>query len=187
MLPSLLRWMMPVMQSPSSDRYGIPSNYFGAVDDEFYGVVGRIVLVASLVELQLFHLLSTLDGRAGAQERHAGTPTTTMIRECRRRVAGEPDLGGPGFALLDRAAVAFENRHDIVHNSWPHPTLDSAYGWRPAPVRLRGAGGPWTVDVKINQDQLQALIAELVALAGALATFRQEVLNQRLRRSAGAS
>jgi hypothetical protein len=175
------------MQPPSSDRYGVPSKYFGTVDDEFYGIVGRVVLLASLVELQLFHLLSTLDGKVGAQERHAGTQATTLIKECRRMLVAEPNLGDAGLALLDRASVAFEKRHDIVHNSWPHPTLDAAYGWRPAPARLRGDDGRWTVDVETNEDQLRALITVLVALADALAVFRQEIVNERFRRSASES
>jgi hypothetical protein len=173
------------MQPWGSDDYGIPGNYFGAVANEFYSVVGRIVLLASLVELQLFHLLCTLAGRgAKAQEEYAGESASVMINKCRRLLAGEPDVNGTGTELLDRAKAASETRNNIVHNSWPKPIMEHAYGWRP--VRLREDGG-WIDEIEYDEAKLRALITELVGLAADLAAFRQRVEDQRFRRSAGAS
>lgn len=84
------------MRLRTSDRYEIPGNYFGAVDDEFYGVARHIVALASLIELQLLQVLCTLDGKANTQERYAGTPTTPVIDECRKLVGSEPNLGETG-------------------------------------------------------------------------------------------
>lgn len=43
------------------DRWGVPSNMSGAVDEDFFGLVGRIVLVAALLEKRLYVLYSQLD------------------------------------------------------------------------------------------------------------------------------
>jgi hypothetical protein len=177
----------PRRLAPSSDRYGIPGNYFGHVDDDFYGVVGRIVMLASLVELKLFELLCTLDGQPGAHERYAGKPAGAVITECQRLLANERDLQGTGIALLDRAKSALEVRHGVVHNAWPYPSLEQAYGWRPAPLRLRSDDGQWITDVETNQGELRTLITQLVELVEELPAFRQRIEDQRWRRSAGAS
>jgi hypothetical protein len=169
----------------TTDPYGIPGNYFGGVGDGFYGVVGRIVMLASLVELQLFHLLCTLDAKPQAQDRYAGKPAKQMIDWCRELLADERDLHDAGTAVLDRVGSALDRRNDVVHSSWPHPTLERAYGWRPAPLRLRSNDGQWTAEVETSEGKLRKMISELVQLVDELAAFRQRIEDERWRRSAG--
>ena len=173
--------------APAADRYGIPATYFGRVDDDFYGLVGRIVMLASLVELQLFYLLCTLYAMPQAQERYAGKPAKQMIDSCRKLLANEPDVHDAGDGLLDRVQSALESRHNIVHSSWPNPTLERAYRWRPAPKQLRSDDGQWIAEVTTKEGKLLELISELVQLVDTLPKYRQHVENQRQRRSAGAS
>lgn len=55
------------------DAFGIPAGFFGAVPEEFFGVIGRIVLLAGLLEQRVLALVWTLDP---TEEQHvqAGQP-----------------------------------------------------------------------------------------------------------------
>jgi hypothetical protein len=171
----------------TTDLYGIPGDYFSGVDHGFYGVVGRIVMLASLVELQLFHLVCTLDAKPRAQERYAGKPARQMIDRCRELLADERDPYDAGTALLDRVESAVDRRNEVVHSSWPHPTLHRAYGWRPAPLRLRSDDGLSIAEVETDEGKLRDLIGELVQLVAELPAFRQRIEDERWRHSAGVS
>jgi hypothetical protein len=152
---------------PVSDRYGIPDNYVGQVEDDFFGIVGRIVMLASLVELKLFDLLCTLDFKP--QDQHAGKPAGEMIKQCRDQLeAHEAALRDTAVALLDRVAAALEQRNSVVHSAWPNPTLDRAFGWRPGRPRRQSDDGRWTVEIETDELKLTEVIAELVLLVDAL-------------------
>ena len=51
------------------DDYGIPNNMFGPVPDVFFATVGRVVMVASLLEVRLLDLLTELDRASQEQAR----------------------------------------------------------------------------------------------------------------------
>jgi hypothetical protein len=44
-----------------SDRFGVPANMFGPVPDDFYGLVGCIALVSTLLEDKVMTKLYSLD------------------------------------------------------------------------------------------------------------------------------
>lgn len=112
-----------------ADRYGIAETLFGPVDDEFYGLMGRIVMVATLVEDRVLMLLWSVDTEP--QPTHAGKPfrqLTTLIRD---RIEGLPDgVRSDIAAVVTRASDAMDRRNEFVHSLWPNPTLEQAQGWR---------------------------------------------------------
>lgn len=57
------------------DRFGVPDNMFGPMPEDFYSAVGRVVLIAALLEVKLVDLLNTLDR----------VPQTTHARQAWRR------------------------------------------------------------------------------------------------------
>jgi hypothetical protein len=65
------------------DDYGVPSNTFGFVPEEFYAIVGHVVMLAALVELQLLRLVWVFD-RSEPQETYAGMPGAQLIHLLRR-------------------------------------------------------------------------------------------------------
>jgi hypothetical protein len=113
-----------------TDDFGVPDNFFGSAPERFYGLVGRVVLLSSLVEQCVLALTWTLD-RAKTQDEHAGKSGKALLDICRLKVNSLPELKADGGPLLDRTEAALGERHGIVHSLWPNPGRNGAYGWRP--------------------------------------------------------
>jgi len=104
---------------------------FRASADEFYAIIGRIIMIGALIEQGLLALLWTLDPTQ-PQDKDAGDPPTNYARSAansspptsRRCVLAVSNYSSGYGSGLNR-------RHDAAHNLWPSPTLDSAYSWRP--------------------------------------------------------
>jgi hypothetical protein len=103
------------------DQYGVPDNMFGHVPEEFYGMVGRVVMVAAVLEMRLWDLATTLDGFD--QQKHAGKSAKQLEEVCRPLLAGQQDpvLREQGDHLLVRVREALNDRNDVVHSLWPSP------------------------------------------------------------------
>lgn len=61
---------------------------FGPVPEDFYGLVGRVAMVAALLEDRLHVLFCGLAG--ASQNRMAGESGTTLVKECRARLRRFP-------------------------------------------------------------------------------------------------
>lgn len=147
------------------DRFGVPDQMFGDVPEDFYGLIGRIALVATLLEDRVLGLLWALD--KDPQATHAGLAAARlapMIRErCKRHAEA---LGGALVADTDsalaRALDVLEVRHALVHSLWPQPTMQKAQGWRSRRVSKAEGGGSKIVWTETSEDELQRCLAELV-------------------------
>lgn len=118
--------------SNTPDAFGVPGNMCGDVPEDFYAVVGRIVMVSAVLELKLLNLAQGLD-RKNPQSAYAGKPAGRLITSTRKLLdtPGMENFRDDGNALLSRVAAALEDRNAVVHNAWPNPTLKDASGWRP--------------------------------------------------------
>jgi len=121
-----------------SDRWGIPAQMFGAVGDDFYGIVGRIVLVAALLEDRLHVLFCALAN--APQDRLAGDAGTRLIRECRERLDNFPgERRDEVTAPLTGAETALLRRHEVIHSLWPFTGQSEVRGWRNVPRAVDSA------------------------------------------------
>lgn len=142
----------------STDSWGIPDNLFGPVPEEFYAVVGRVAMLAALLDDMMLRLTWALTDEV--QSVHAGKVAPELDKVCRRAVArNSDDLRTDVTAALDRARATRGLRNAVVHSLWPNPTLDSAFGWRPA---RSGVNGQMTVTFPATRAALEELIASLV-------------------------
>jgi hypothetical protein len=157
----------------TKDRYGIPDLLFGAVPDEFYDLVGRVVHVSALVEQRVLELVCSLD-KEHVQARHAGKPGSVLIGIADKALDQRPALKVEGNALLKRTSDALMQRHAIVHSLWPNARTDSAWGWRPATLKQR-AGDDWVVITDTNVPTMGELLLALVKLVEDLDQFRWSV------------
>ncbi len=108
------------MGTDSGDSYAIPPNMFGNVPEEFFGALGRVVMVTALLELRLLDLVAALDH--ATQEEHAGKPARELIRACRALLPGQdPSLSAEALDMLDRVDDALGMRNAVVHSLWPSP------------------------------------------------------------------
>ncbi len=163
------RWAaaIPVLVS---DAYGIPDNMFGKVPEEFFGMLGRIVMVASFVELRVLDLLTELE--QVPQDVHAGKPGAQLIEGCWRRLGDyDPAFAEAACAVLKRVRGVLHQRNAVVHSIWPEPGVDGAYGWRP----VRGGREPsWQPykSTEVTVAGLRKIIASSVALVDDLDRLR---------------
>ena len=145
------------------DTYGIPENMFGQVPEVFFGMLGRVVMVASMLELRLLDLLTELD--QARQDEHAGKSGAALIVSCRNRLDGyDPIFAASAAGVLDRARGVLDDRNAVVHSLWPHPGADSSYGWRPITRNKRDSPGQPYGSITLNGSQLRDLIAAIAAL-----------------------
>jgi len=68
------------------DDFGIPDTMFGPVPEAFFAMVGRVVMVASLLDLRFLDLLTELE--QAPQDKHAGRPASDLVMDCRVRLKG---------------------------------------------------------------------------------------------------
>lgn len=119
-----------------TDQWGVPTNMFEPVPEDFYGVVGRITSVSALAEQRLHDLYCALADQP--QDVHAGAPGTFMIKKLRERVRVLPlEHHDQVRALVADAEAALAHRHEVVHNLWPHSGSPSVSGWHGAPSHKR--------------------------------------------------
>ncbi|WP_284990860.1 MULTISPECIES: hypothetical protein [unclassified Arthrobacter] len=159
-----------------TDPYGIPDNMFGYDLGEFPALVGRVVMVAAVVELKLEFLVMSLSGES--QEAHAGKSAKASIDLCikllKSRRVDFPDepaaFADHVVTLLNDVEVALHQRNAVVHSRWPEP----GRGWRNLPKNQRVSGPAfgspdWTKWIQIDEDHLQSLILLLCGLVDRLA------------------
>lgn len=159
-----------------SDPYGIPPNMFGIVPEELFGALGRVVMVAALLELQLLDLVTTLD--QASQETHAGQSGTQLIKACRTLVDDlEPSLRAMVVPVLDRADDELAMRNAVVHSLWPSPTATYAYGWRPVTKSKRMSPGQANVAIEVSLPELGDLIRRTVRVVEDMVMIKQRVGN----------
>lgn len=146
-----------------SDRWGVPPGMFGAVDEDFYGLVGRVALVAALLEDRLHVLFCALS--FAPQDRLAGETGTTLIKECTKRLDRFPaERRGEAAALLADAEAALRKRHEVVHSLWPFTGSSPVRGWRNVPKSRRQHPAHPVAWTSLHADQLPDLVTDLVEL-----------------------
>jgi hypothetical protein len=162
----------------STDDYGIPVMFFGAVSEEFYGMVGRVAMVSTLVEDKLLGLVWALDQKH-TQDKRAGEMGAQLIKLCRRLLVQLPTIETQGSDLLERAQNALAARNVIVHSLWPNPGPETAFRHRPLLDRLRDPPHQWMDMAEIEISEIQQLIRTLAELVTELGDFQQRVHSAR--------
>ncbi|MCU1418179.1 MAG: hypothetical protein JWP32_2353 [Schumannella sp.] len=149
-----------------------PEGLFGYVPPWLPQVIGRIVMVASLLETRTGALLMNLS--RSPQSRYAGKPVSTIIDEARNRLGkldvDHSDTVARALSLLSDVEVALNRRNAIVHNLWPDNTYELVRGWRDVPPSQREPASDtvtdakWTAWIEAGNTDLSALVEELTDL-----------------------
>jgi len=146
-----------------SDKYDIPDGVFGEVPDDFYGLVGRVALLAALLDDRLLSMVWAL--RNEPQPVQAGQPSAELLRLATSGLLRHDDeLRTAGEQLLAQTKEALDARNAIVHSIWPNPSLTNARGWRPVIQRRRTETGEWTQWIELDEAKLRELILSMVRL-----------------------
>ncbi|MFX0578417.1 hypothetical protein [Nocardia nepalensis] len=156
------------------DRFGVPDNMFGPMPEDFYSAVGRVVLIAALLEVKLVDLLNTLD--RVPQTTHAGKHGAELVKSALKSLEStNPALRDQGKTVLVEALDALDRRNDVVHNVWTAPTSDAAYGWRAVHRRLRSEPHQPHVGTTMSLTDLSDFIGQLIRLVAQIDDLRQQV------------
>jgi hypothetical protein len=167
-----------------ADRFAVPDQMFGHVPDDFYGLIGRIALVATLLEDRVLGLLWALDEEP--QATHAGLAAKRLAPMIRQRCKRHADALGGALAADIESALALvldvlEERHALVHSLWPQPTMQKAQGWRSKRVSKAEGGGSKIVWTETSEDKLQRCLAELVRMTHVVLVLTDKVWSARGR------
>lgn len=144
------------------DDFGIPYNMFGPVPETFFAMVGRVVMVASLLDLRLLDLLTELE--QAPQDKHAGRPASGLVMDCRTLLKGyDTPFTESATRTLDLAKQALHERNAVVHSVWPNPSAEGAYGWRPVPKARRDPPSQPYESIVLDEGMLRKMISRTVA------------------------
>lgn len=111
-------------------------NLTGELDDAFFGRVGRIVVLTTLLEMRIEHLASAL-GNA-PQDVYARMNATELIARCRETLPEDRQLSERIERFLADVVEVRQYRHALVHSRWPSKN----YGWRPVQRRAKAGDVP---------------------------------------------
>lgn len=148
---------------------------FGFVPGWLPNIIGRIVMVAALVEGKVDSLLMNLSGRL--QNTYAGKPVGGNIDLCRKALVlladDNAEFATSTRALLDDVESALKRRNAIVHSLWPDNSIEAARGWRNLPPAQREPSVPsvesaWTEWVEMDRHGFNDLVATLFDLVDRL-------------------
>ncbi|RYU15551.1 hypothetical protein [Nocardioides iriomotensis] len=161
-----------------TDQYGVPESMFGPVPEEFYGLVGRVVMVSTLVEDRTLMLLWALDDQP--QPTHAGKPFWQLRQLIEQRLDDvASDLRAEIAAVMSRVSEAMDRRNGLVHSLWPNPSLEEAQGWRSKRVPNGTPGGSEIVWTPTSEQAMAGDLLELVELNDEIARLANLVWAQR--------
>lgn len=137
---------------------------FGPISDEMFGAIGRVVAVASLVELNAIDLIAQID--CVPQTATAGKSLAALLEQ--REKAKEPALPSDVVALLGQVMEALDKRNAVAHGLWTVSYDGSTFRWRPVIKRKRKAPHISTLDDTVTIDDMRSLIGCLVDLSSHL-------------------
>lgn len=155
-------------RSPRADRFGVPEHLVGTHPDDFFGCVGRIVVLSALLEDRLLVLVHQQTGGLRPLWKINKLGPAGLIAEGRGHLSSFMDDDSRALAdeFFTRAAGAMMNRHDVVHNLWPAQDDGPPFGWRTA--RRESQDDPCMTKTTYEFRALILTLVDLVAVAQSL-------------------
>lgn len=147
----------------SIDPFGVPENLLGQHDEEFYGAVGRIACLSSLLELQILTAYQTMTN--SGQASHTRLGADQLIRVALRDAKQVEDAAAREVLIeyLSSARVLFKRRNDFLHSLWPAQPGKRLFGWRPARAKSTASNlSSSIIPVEITLDDLMDFVHSLV-------------------------
>ncbi|MGI8415845.1 MAG: hypothetical protein ACR2P2_06470 [Nakamurella sp.] len=158
------------------DEFGIPERMFSQVPEGFFGLMGRVAMVAAVLDDRPVTLLTQLTG--SHQGKYAGWMPGRSLPELKKVLTTRrPELAAEGIGLVERLHSAFDGRNELIHSLWPHPTLEYAYGHRGVASGKRTDPNDFSVGITTNRAKMIAVMTELSELYAEVR--RLEMLAQR--------
>jgi hypothetical protein len=162
-----------------ADEFGIPITMFGYVSELFYATIGRVAMLAALIDTKMLELLWALDDHTQdvISDRY-GNKLEDLVMHASRLVG--PKLGKDIRRMLNEAGRLRGWRNDIIHSVSPNPTDEHAFAWRPGSPKTKGASP--TKTFVTSKEELMTLITDMIKLIGDLGTLAMRAQPEKFRR-----
>lgn len=158
------------------DPYGIPEGIFGAMSPELPALLGRIVMLAALLETKVEAVVSSIG--TGTQDVYAGEPVRNNLQLAIKLLAlyksteQERQFSHRGTTILEEIGVALEQRNALVHRVWSRSGMDEWGGWKPLRKKQRNPSSPSFTDWDdVTPADLTSLITTMVDLVEQISVF----------------
>lgn len=122
-------------EEPSADSYEFPDDFFGRVRPELADLIGKVVMLAALLELKVEELVSTVSWE-GTQGKHAAVGFSRNLETLRKRLKRydrneqEKLFVNSTESLLRDIERALDERNLVAHGLWPATGGDGFYVWK---------------------------------------------------------
>jgi hypothetical protein len=149
------------------DKFGIPVSFFGPLDPELPELIGRVVMLSTLLELKLANFAGSIDN--GTQHSYLAVNASTNMRVARARLRlygdndVELDFVKRARPLLTQVKRALDDRNEIVHRIWPEASATRWAGWK-AKRHVKTDETIWTDWADYSRIWFVELVTRLIAL-----------------------
>jgi|GEM_PF-3083614 len=156
------------------DPYGIPERFFGPLSPELPALIGRVVMLSTLLETKVWAFACSIANEP--QSEYAATNVSENITLSKKRLehyqmnVKERTFALKADELLDDINTALSARNEIIHRVWPKSGLDEWAGWKHIRknnrVSLDEISGEvkWTNWSSYSRHDLIALISKMIQL-----------------------
>jgi hypothetical protein len=166
------------------DEYGIPDNMLGSIPEPYFALLGRIVAVAGLLEIQIAHLHASLG--TAPQDKSFGLDSGRALRDIFTALNVEgPVLARPTMddearretrLLTENLRDAMYRRNEFLHGPWTESHGGQIYSWRALPTsqKKKAVGETSTSPTAgeyVDEADLQEFLRHLVALVDEVKWF----------------
>jgi hypothetical protein len=149
-----------------TDEFGVPVNMFGPVPKTHYEAVGRVSMVASLLDTKMLHLLWALDDNTqDAFSDRYGNELEALVRAAASSVSNR--LRKEVGRMLAEAQRLRGKRNGVIHSVWPNPADEQAFAWRPSAPAAHGLSP--TKTFVTNHEEFMILIKDMIKMIDELA------------------
>ena len=147
------------------DDYAIPEGLFGFVPVALPTLIGKVVMLAALLETKIEALASQVDNHPqaffGGRGPGANSDTIRERLALYQATPDEVDFGLRVQVFLDDANKQLELRNFVVHGVWPFTGRPGWWAWKPIRQK-RGVNSPtWIDDKTLEANDFIALCEEL--------------------------
>jgi hypothetical protein len=152
----------------SLEDYEFPMGMFGAVPSQLPTLIGKVVMLAALLETKVEALTSNLDNLT--QDNYAGQGFAVNERTIRKRLkhyqqdGRETAFSNHVRSLLREIDRSLKDRNFVVHGVWPASAADAWWAWKPRRKSKRDDDAQWIEGRTLRAKDLVGFCTDLADL-----------------------
>lgn len=147
------------------DDFGVPGHMFGGVPEDFIRAVGRVAMIAPLIENLFAHVVAKVGQLDSSLV--AAWPAGRLTEKF-DQIADTRELDPRLIAAAEEMTSLANIRNALVHSSWPFHGGGVPRGWRYLPARRARAGSESVASTEVSLEDLRHVIQRMLALHGEL-------------------